>query len=165
VSFQLSILKILAGQPDGRASLAVLKNYLTVFYTSGPEWTARMKRLAERAPGLNIFGQKFVERDSGHWIITEGGRAFLASLERAAVTITQERALDETIEKPLASQSKTSPPQSAVRARMPVAIACKADCDCHVHPPGKGWIVAQTTATSRSLTGDTDVAAGMVKLF
>ncbi|MFK4381039.1 hypothetical protein [Bradyrhizobium sp. USDA 223] len=107
MSFQLSILKILAGQPEGRARLAVLRNYLTVFYTSGPEWTARMKRLAERAPGLNIFGQKLVERDSGHWIITEGGRAFLASLERAAGTITQERAseraIEETIEKPLAS--------------------------------------------------------------
>ncbi len=115
MSFQLSILKILAGQPEGRASLAVLKNYLTVFYTSGPEWTARMKRLAERAPGLNIFGQKLVERDSGHWIITEGGRAFLASLERAAVTITQERALEDTIETPLASKLPASPLTSGRR--------------------------------------------------
>ncbi|WP_271623385.1 hypothetical protein [Bradyrhizobium sp. CCBAU 11430] len=115
MSFQLSILKILAGQPEGRASLAVLKNYLTVFYTSGPEWTARMKRLAERAPGLNIFGQKFVERDSGHWIITEGGRAFLASLERAVMTTTQERALDDTIEKPLASKLPASPLTSGRR--------------------------------------------------
>ncbi|WP_271595998.1 hypothetical protein [Bradyrhizobium sp. CCBAU 25360] len=109
MSFQLSILKILAGQPEGRASLAVLKNYLTVFYTSGPEWTARMKRLAGRAPGLNIFGQKLVERDSGHWIITDGGRAFLASLERTALTITEERALNDTIEKPLASKLPAPP--------------------------------------------------------
>lgn len=88
VSFQLSVLKILAGQPEGRASLAVQKNYLAVFYSSGPEWTTRMKRLAERAPDLDIFRQKLVARDSGHWIIMEEGRAFLASLEQAAILAT-----------------------------------------------------------------------------
>lgn len=85
MSFQLSILKILAGQPDGRATLGVLKDYLAVLYTSGREWTARMKRLAERAPGLDIFGQKLVAREAGEWIITEEGRAYLALLEEEAV--------------------------------------------------------------------------------
>ncbi|WP_271621472.1 hypothetical protein [Bradyrhizobium sp. CCBAU 51745] len=82
MSFQVSILKILAGQPEGRASLALLKDYLAVFYTSGPEWTARMKQLAERAPDLNIFGQGLVAREPGQWIITEKGQAFLALLEQ-----------------------------------------------------------------------------------
>lgn len=95
MSFQLSVVKILAGQPEGRASLAVVKNYLAVFYTSGSEWTIRMKRLAERAPDLDIFRQKLVARDSGHWIIMEEGRAFLASLEQAATLATQERAREE----------------------------------------------------------------------
>ncbi|WGR75265.1 MULTISPECIES: hypothetical protein [unclassified Bradyrhizobium] len=75
-----------------------------MFYTSGPEWTARMKRLAELAPNLDLFGQKLVARESGQWIITEGGRAFLASLEQAALLATQERALEETTEKRLPSK-------------------------------------------------------------
>lgn len=82
VSFQVSILKILAGQPGGRASLAVLKDYLAVFYSSGPDWADRMKRLAARAPDLNIFGQGLVTREPGHWIITEKGLTFLTLLEQ-----------------------------------------------------------------------------------
>lgn len=82
VSFQLSILKILDGQTDGRASLEVIKQHLAILYTSGHEWTGRMKRLAERAPGLDIFGQKLVFREPGMWSITEEGRSFLAILER-----------------------------------------------------------------------------------
>ncbi|MCK1743754.1 hypothetical protein IVA80_23645 [Bradyrhizobium sp. 139] len=104
MSFQVSILKILAGQPEGSASLAVLKDYLAVFYTSGAEWTARMKRLAERAPDLNIFGQGLVAREPGQWIITEKGRAFLALLEQTGLPTSLERALEGTGEKPLASE-------------------------------------------------------------
>ncbi|WP_439393012.1 hypothetical protein ACRQ5Q_27510 [Bradyrhizobium sp. PMVTL-01] len=81
VSFALSILKILDGQPDGRASLDTVKQYLAIFYTSGSDWTSRMKRLAERAPGLDIFGQNLVERANGEWVITEKGKSFLAALE------------------------------------------------------------------------------------
>lgn len=84
VSFQLSILKILDGQTDGRASLEAIKQHLAILYTSGPEWTGRMKRLAERATGLDIFGQKLVVREPGVWSITEQGRSFLATLERPA---------------------------------------------------------------------------------
>lgn len=82
MSFQLSILKILDGQTDGRASLEVIKLHLAVLYTSGPEWTGRMKRLAERVPDLDIFGQKLVVREPGVWSITEEGPSFLAILER-----------------------------------------------------------------------------------
>ena len=84
VSFQLSILKILDGQTDGRASLEVIKQHLAILYTSGQEWTARMKRLAERVPGLDIFGQALVVREPGAWSITEKGRSLLAVLERPA---------------------------------------------------------------------------------
>lgn len=75
MSFQVSILKILAGQPDGRASMDVVKQYLAVLYTSGPEWVARTKCLAERAPELDIFSQKLVAREPGEWRITEEGKA------------------------------------------------------------------------------------------
>lgn len=63
-----------------------------MFYTSGPELTTRMKRLAERMPDLDIFRQKLVARESGQWVIMEEGRAFLDSLEQAAILATQERA-------------------------------------------------------------------------
>ncbi|MDA9399943.1 hypothetical protein ACM42_08370 [Bradyrhizobium sp. CCBAU 25338] len=104
MSFQVSILKILAGQPDGRASLPVLKDYLAVFYTSGPEWTDRTKRLAARAPDLNIFGQGLVTREPGQWIITDKGRAFLALLEQKSVPDSQARTLEGMAEPPLASK-------------------------------------------------------------
>ncbi|MGO4513188.1 hypothetical protein AB4Z51_40025 [Bradyrhizobium sp. 2TAF36] len=84
MSFQFSILKILAGQPSGVASLEVVKQHLAIFYTSGPEWPARMKRLSELAPNLDIFGQKFVARELGAWRITDGGRTFLDDLERSS---------------------------------------------------------------------------------
>jgi hypothetical protein len=88
VSFQLSILKIIDGQPDGRASLEVIKQHLAVLYTSGQEWTGRMKRLAERVPDLDIFSQKLVVREPGMWSITDEGRSCLAMLERSDTQCT-----------------------------------------------------------------------------
>jgi hypothetical protein len=79
---QFSILKILAGQPDGRASLADLNR--TIALLSGPEWTARMKRLSARAPDLDIFSSRYVLRDEAGWQLTEAGQAFLASIEMPA---------------------------------------------------------------------------------
>lgn len=101
MSFQVSILRILAGQPEGRASLAVLKDYLAVFYTSGPEWTDRTKRLAAQTPDLNIFGQGLVTREPGQWIITDKGRAFLALLEQKSVPDSQERTSKAWLRNPL----------------------------------------------------------------
>ncbi|WFU23312.1 hypothetical protein QA649_35515 [Bradyrhizobium sp. CB1717] len=81
MSFQLSILKILAGQPHGRASIEVVKQHLAIYYSSGPEWPARMERIASRAPRLDIFGQRLIEREAGCWIITDEGRKTLERLE------------------------------------------------------------------------------------
>nr|WP_249145997.1 hypothetical protein [Bradyrhizobium diazoefficiens] len=78
------------GQPDGRATLDIVKRHLAVFYSSGSEWSQRMKRLAERAPSsIDIFGQKLVTREPGEWCITEAGRAFLAGLERLATAVPE----------------------------------------------------------------------------
>jgi hypothetical protein len=82
LSFAVSILKILAGQPEGRAPIARLKAYLEIFYASGPEWTARTKALAVRAPGLDIFARRLVVREDGEWRITAEGPAALQALER-----------------------------------------------------------------------------------
>jgi hypothetical protein len=79
VSLQFSILKVLAGQPDGRATLADLNRYITLL--SCPEWTARMKRLSARAPDLDIFSSSYVLRDDAGWQLTEAGHSFLAAIE------------------------------------------------------------------------------------
>ena len=81
MSFQITILKVLAGHPEGRASLADLKLYMEVLACSGADWSERMKRLAARAPDLDIFSSKYVLRELTGWHITKAGRAFLASLE------------------------------------------------------------------------------------
>src|SRR5882672_6632071 len=81
MSFQITILKVLAGHPEGRASLADLKRAMAILITSGSDWTDRMKRLAARAPDLDIFSQSFVLRDNAGWLITDAGRTFLDFLQ------------------------------------------------------------------------------------
>jgi hypothetical protein len=81
VSFQITVLKVLAGHPEGRASLADLRRAVAILISSGTDWTNRTKRLAARAPDLDIFSQSFVVRDNAGWQITDAGRAFLTSIE------------------------------------------------------------------------------------
>jgi len=81
VSFQITVLKVLAGHPEGRASIADLTRCVSILVSSGTDWTNRTKCLAARAPKLDIFADSFVLRDDNGWHITEGGRQFLASLE------------------------------------------------------------------------------------
>src|SRR6476660_4715541 len=91
VSFQITVLKVLAGHPGGRASVADLTRFVSILMSSGPEWTNRTKRLAAHAPDLDIFGNAFVLRDDNGWQITDLGRRFLASLEvPIPATINQE---------------------------------------------------------------------------
>jgi hypothetical protein len=111
VSFQLSILKILDGQTDGRASLEVVKHHLAILYTSGQEWTGRMKRLAERAPDLDIFGQKLVVREPGVWSITEEGRSFLAILERPTTVHREFASAEPGPDVPMTGASTRPAPQ------------------------------------------------------
>jgi hypothetical protein len=89
VSFQITVLKVLAGHPEGRASLADLTRYVSVLISSGSDWTNRTRCLAARAPKLDIFRDSFVLRDDNGWQITNMGRQFLASVE-AAVPIASE---------------------------------------------------------------------------
>ena len=81
VSFQITILKVLAGHPDGRASVSELTRCVSILMSSGSDWTDRMRRLAARAPKLEIFTDTFVLRDDRGWAITDSGRRFLAFLE------------------------------------------------------------------------------------
>jgi hypothetical protein len=49
MSFQITVLKVLAGHPDGRLSLDDLKRAVAILISSGSNWTDRTKRLAARA--------------------------------------------------------------------------------------------------------------------
>ena len=81
MSFQITVLKVLAGHPDGRASVTELTRYVSVLMSSGSDWIDRMRRLAARAPKLDIFSNSLVLRDNSGWQITDIGRQLLASLE------------------------------------------------------------------------------------
>ena len=86
MSLQIAILKVLVSHPEGRATIASLNSDLCILNTSGPDWTDRLKRLAARAPDLDIFGQGLILRDSSGWQITPEGRAFLDWLESGAAS-------------------------------------------------------------------------------
>jgi len=81
VSIQVAILKVLASHGSGRATLASLKRDIAVLSASGPDWNARIKRLAARIPVIDIFGNGHVLRDDDGWQITPSGREFLSALE------------------------------------------------------------------------------------
>lgn len=81
VSFQLSILKVLASYPNGHASLEAVKADLGILVTSGRAWSNRMRRLAALVPGLNAFSEGYLKRDAGGWHLTDAGREFLCDLE------------------------------------------------------------------------------------
>ena len=84
MSLQIAILKVLVSHPEGRATIAALNSDLSILYTSGSDWIDRLRRLAARAPGLDIFGQRLVLLDSSGWQITPEGRTFLNLLETGA---------------------------------------------------------------------------------
>jgi hypothetical protein len=107
VSFQITVLKVLAGHPEGCASIADLTRSVSILISSGTDWTNRTKRMAARAPKLDIFADALVLRDDKGWHITEGGRQFLASLE-APLPISA-----EPVQAPEADTTK-QPPSPAI---------------------------------------------------
>jgi hypothetical protein len=108
VSFQITVLKVLAGHPGGRASVADLKHAVAILISSGSDWTDRTKRLAARAPGLDIFSQLFVLRDEAGWQITDAGLALLASVE-SPIHADNERA-PEPVATPAPEPVPATPP-------------------------------------------------------
>jgi hypothetical protein len=87
VSFQITVLKVLAGSPGGRLPLADLRHDVALLISSGRDWTDRTKRIAARAPDLDIFSQAFVVREPTGWQITAAGRDFLATIEKPAMSM------------------------------------------------------------------------------
>jgi hypothetical protein len=111
LSFQITVLKVLAGHPEGRASLADLTRCVGILISSGTDWTNRTKRLAARAPKLDIFGDSFVLRDDHGWQITKSGKQFLASLESPILVTSQhEQAPDVTVAAAASTSLPRAPP-------------------------------------------------------
>ena len=96
MSLQITILKVLASHDSGRATLASLNRDIAILSASGPEWSARIKRLAARVAVIDIFGSGYVLRDAEGWQITEAGRKFLDALE----AITQDNQPPVLIRRP-----------------------------------------------------------------
>jgi hypothetical protein len=125
VSFQITILKVLAGQPEGHATQAELTRQVAILMSSGSDWTDRTKRLAALAPGLSIFGSRFITHDSGCWQITDAGRAFLLSLESPAPQIPEdvptatppEAQLVPMLTEPMPSEQPRTTERPAARGR------------------------------------------------
>jgi hypothetical protein len=118
MSFQITVLKVLAGHPEGRLSLADLRRAVAILISSGPDWAGRTKRLLARSPDVDIFRQSFVLRDEAGWQITTAGREFLAFVETpiGAAEI-------EPIEKPPEVVVMLVPaPTSAMQPVRPVAL-------------------------------------------
>jgi hypothetical protein len=107
VSLQFSILKVLAGQPNGRATVPDLNRYIRLL--SVPEWTARMKRLSALAPNLDIFGSQYVAQDNAGWQLTEAGRAFLAAIEMPTSATDQELTPVEVVVTPVPARQVSAP--------------------------------------------------------
>jgi hypothetical protein len=109
VSFQITILKVLAGHPGGRLSVEDLKRAVAILICSGPDWTDRTKRLLARVPELSIFGQSLVIRDAGGWQITEAGRALLTAIENPPAPPVEEAPKSAPAEQPMSSTSALLP--------------------------------------------------------
>jgi hypothetical protein len=110
VSFQITVLKVLEGYPDGRAAVAELKSAVTILMCSGSEWTTRTRRLAALRPDLDIFSEGYVLRDEAGWSITEAGRAFLVAAEASVQAGPQE-------EPATLPSAPTLPPVRTARSR------------------------------------------------
>lgn len=101
MSIQVAILKILASHGSGRATLESLKRDLVILTTSGPDWSARVRRLAGRVQSIDIFGSGYVIRDDKGWEITADGRDFLRALE----SVTQDNRPVDVIELAVSDES------------------------------------------------------------
>ena len=106
-----------------RASVADLRHAVAILISSGSDWTDRTKRLAARAPGLDIFSQSFVLRDDAGWQITDSGRAFLASVESPVQTTAETEKPPGTVAMPVPSPESPPIRLVAVKAAAPRVVA------------------------------------------
>jgi hypothetical protein len=116
LSFQITILKVLAGHPDGQASLSEVTHAVSLLMSIGPDWTNRTKRLAALVPELDIFGRSFVVRNDSGWQITQRGIRFLTLLEAGVVARTSDAQKCEIV---VAAPQPTPPRLIGLKKRKP----------------------------------------------
>lgn len=104
---------------QNRTDLGIPNRFnLSTSRSSGTDWTDRTKRLAARAPGLDIFSQALVLRDTDGWQITDAGRTLLASIEtRVPTTPESEQAREVVVEPALPAQQPMRRLRTDRRAR------------------------------------------------
>uniref|UniRef100_A0A7Z0Q6D7 Uncharacterized protein n=2 Tax=Bradyrhizobium barranii subsp. barranii TaxID=2823807 RepID=A0A7Z0Q6D7_9BRAD len=109
-----------SGQPGGCASIEIVKQHLAIYYCSGPEWPARMTRIASRAPDLDIFGDRLIDREVGYWTITAKGLEVLDALEQLDRRAAQDQSRPQA-EQPAADERPlpATPPQPIARLNRP----------------------------------------------
>lgn len=79
MSFQIEVLKVLAGQPGGRASVAAIKSDMAAL--ASHEWSQRVRALARTAKQVDVFSAGYIVRTPEAWQITEAGYEYLSNLE------------------------------------------------------------------------------------
>jgi hypothetical protein len=84
VNFQVSVLKILSGYPNGLASKVDVKRDLALLATSGPDWARYSRRLAAQFPSLDVFSAGMVQIHSFGWRLTIKGSIVLEMMVQAA---------------------------------------------------------------------------------
>ncbi|MDT4740301.1 hypothetical protein [Bradyrhizobium sp. WYCCWR 12699] len=119
MNFQVTVLKILAAYPDGFAMMEDLKRDMAILATSGRDWADRTRRLAAKAPDLDIWSQGLVERLSGGWKITAKGRAVLDLMEArpAAPEAVQVPAVEDSIAASTSPVSSLRQPADGAKRR------------------------------------------------
>ncbi|MGY4350272.1 hypothetical protein ACVWXM_006765 [Bradyrhizobium sp. GM7.3] len=117
MNFQVTVLRILPSYPDGFAVMEDIKRDMAILATSGRDWADRTRRLAAKAPGLDIWSQGLVERLSDGWKITVRGRAVLEAMEARPAAL--QMAYGPAVEGPIPSFPEPLSPlrQPADRAK------------------------------------------------
>jgi hypothetical protein len=76
--WQVAILKILAAQADGEASVSSLARHLSILMTT----KGARPQSASRLVSTSLFSDGLIERPGkGRWRISDAGRAYLRALE------------------------------------------------------------------------------------
>ncbi|WP_409241665.1 hypothetical protein [Bradyrhizobium sp. CB1015] len=143
MNLQVTVLKILVSYPDGFAVMADLKRDMAILVTGGRDWAERTRRLAARAPSLDIFSQGLVEHLNGRRI-TEKGRAVLELMPRygrsaapaAGAFRFSPGGIPASCRQALRQKPATAAPSCGTRAG-PCQSVLSAPCPAHLWSPGK----------------------------
>ncbi|MDZ4057590.1 MAG: hypothetical protein U1D69_11645 [Polynucleobacter sp.] len=82
MSWQITILKILAASPGGEASVLSITRDLSILISANDGWIGRLARSIPPDGPRDIFSNGLVTRPSpGRWRLSPAGRDYLRSIE------------------------------------------------------------------------------------